>query len=215
MIGTNLRILVAALVLLAAATVWLVSSRQDLPAPAVATVLPEPRPLPAVRLTDQRGVGFSTSDLEGSFSLMFFGFTHCPDICPITLQTLANVDAELRARGIEPPRVVFVSVDPERDTPAQIERYLGNFHSSFVGLTGSQHALQPLLTALGVTVERHQHPGEAFYTVTHNSTVYLIGPQAEWLAIFSAPHDASVIAIDYDRVRQHYLTQRTAVATSS
>ncbi len=213
--GTELRVLVIALVLLAGAAVWVSASRQSLPAPAIATVLPEPLALPAVQLTDQRGLDFSTAELVGNFSLLFFGFTHCPDICPITLQTLANVDTELRARGLEPPRVVFVSVDPERDTPARIERYLGNFNANFVGLTGSQLALQPLLAALGVTVQRHQLPNQEFYNVTHNSTVYLVGPQAEWLAIFSAPHDASVIATDFVRVRQLYLTQRTALAASS
>ena len=213
--GTELRVLVIALVLLAGTAVWVSASRQSLPAPAIATVLPEPLALPAVQLTDQRGLDFTTTELTGDFSLLFFGFTNCPDICPITLQTLANVDAELRARGSEPPRLVFVSVDPERDTPAQIERYLGNFNANFVGLTGSQLVLQPLLAALGVTVQRHQLPNQEFYNVTHNSTVYLVGPQAEWLAIFSAPHDASVIATDYLRVRQLYLTQRTAVAPSS
>ncbi len=110
---------------------------------------------------------------------------------------------------------MFVSVDPDRDTPAQIERYLGNFSANFVGITGNRQALQPLLAALGVTVERHQHPGEDAYNVIHNSTVYLIGPQAEWLAIFSAPHDATVIATDYVRVRQLYLAQRAALSATS
>lgn len=210
-----LRILMVVLILLAGATLWVSAVRQDLPAPAVATVLPEPLSLPAVQLTDQRGLDFSTAELVGTFSLMFFGFTNCPDICPITLQTLANVEAELRAKGLDAPRIVFVSVDPDRDTPAQIERYLGNFSANFVGITGSQQALQPLLAALGVTVERHQHPGEEAYNVIHNSTVYLIGPRAEWLAIFSAPHDATVIATDYLRIRQLYLTQRTAVSATS
>jgi protein SCO1/2 len=210
-----LRILMVVLILLAGATLWVSAVRQDLPAPAVATVLPEPLRLPAVQLTDQRGLDFSTAELVGTFSLMFFGFTNCPDICPITLQTLANVEAELRAKGLDTPRIVFVSVDPDRDTPAQIERYLGNFSANFVGITGSQQALQPLLAALGVTVERHQHPGEEAYNVIHNSTVYLIGPRAEWLAIFSAPHDATVIATDYLRIRQLYLTQRTAVSATS
>lgn len=210
-----LRILMVVLILLAGATLWISAVRQDLPAPAVATVLPEPLSLPAMQLTDQRGLDFSTAELVGTFSLMFFGFTNCPDICPITLQTLANVEAELRAKGLDAPRIVFVSVDPDRDTPAQIERYLGNFSSNFVGITGSQQALQPLLAALGVTVERHQHPGEEAYNVIHNSTVYLIGPRAEWLAIFSAPHDATVIATDYLRIRQRYLTQRTAVSATS
>ena len=208
------RILVAALVLLAGATVWVSSIRQNLPAPAVATLLPEPLNLPAVQLTDQHGLDFSTRELEGAFSLMFFGFTHCPDICPITLQTLANVDAQLRAKGLDTPRVVFVSVDPDRDTPAQIERYLENFNSGFVGITGTQRALQPLIAALGVTVQRQEFPGETAYNVTHNSTVYLIGPQAELVALFSAPHDAAVIATDYLRIRRLYQTQRTAASAS-
>ncbi len=209
-----LRILVVALVLLAGATVWVSSIRQNLPAPAVATLLPEPLSLPAVQLTDQHGLDFSTRELEGAFSLMFFGFTHCPDICPITLQTLASVEAQLRAKGLDTPRVVFVSVDPDRDTPAQIKRYLENFNSGFVGITGSQRALQPLIAALGVTVQRHDYPGETAYNVTHNSTVYLIGPQAELVALFSAPHDAAVIATDYLRVRRLYQTQRTAASAS-
>ncbi len=103
--GAKRTVLMVALVLLAGATVWLAANRQNLPAPAVATVLPEPLALPAVQLTDQHGLDFSTADLQGTFSLLFFGFTHCPDICPITLQTLANVDAELRAKGLQPPRV--------------------------------------------------------------------------------------------------------------
>ena len=145
---------------------------------------------------------------------MFFGFTNCPDICPITLQTLANVEAELLEQDSEAPRVVFVSVDPDRDTPAQIERYLGIFSPEFDGITGDLQALRPLLSALGVTVERHQHADSAAYNVTHNSTVYVIGPQADLIAIFSAPHDATVIAADYQLIRQLYRTRRNDASAS-
>jgi protein SCO1/2 len=213
-IGAMLRVLVISLVLLAGATVWLSNFRQTLPEPAVATVLPEPFRLPAVQLTDQHGGDFSTAALEGHFTLMFFGFTNCPDICPITLQTLASVEAELLEQESEPPRVVFVSVDPDRDTPAQIERYLGIFSPEFDGITGDLQALRPLLSALGVTVERHQHTDSAAYNVTHNSTVYVIGPQADLIAIFSAPHDATVIAADYQLIRQLYRTRRNDASAS-
>ena len=213
-IGAMLRVLVVSLVLLAAATVWLSNFRQSLPEPAVATLLPEPFALPAVQLIDQHGLDFSTSALEGDFTLMFFGFTNCPDICPITLQTLASVEAELLEQESEPPRVVFVSVDPDRDTPAQIERYLGIFSPEFDGITGDLQALRPLLSALGVTVERHQHADSAAYNVTHNSTVYVIGPQADLIAIFSAPHDATVIAADYQLIRQLYRTRRNDASAS-
>jgi protein SCO1/2 len=204
-----LRVLVVALVLLAAATVWLSNFRQQPQAPEIATVLPQPLALPAVRLTDQRGDEFATSDWEGNFTFLFFGFTNCPDICPITLQTLANVNADLRTRDAETPEVVFVSVDPERDSPEQIRRYLGNFSPDFDGVTGSPQELERLTTALGVIVERHQHVGTEAYSVTHNSTLFLVGPETGLIAIFSAPHDAGIIATDYLRVREIHRTQRT------
>ncbi len=215
MIGPMLRILIISLVLLAGATVWVSSLRQNLPAPVVATFLPEPLALPAVRLTDEHGGEFSTDDLAGDFTFVFFGFTNCPDICPITLQTLANVNVELSTRNLARPRVLFVSVDPERDTPTQIERYLGNFSADFKGVTGNPQALEPLTAALGVFVERHQHAGTEAYSVTHNSTVYLIGPEAELIAVFGSPHDASVIASDFVLVRQLYMTQRMDASASS
>ena len=213
-IGPMLRILVVGLVLLAATTVWLSNIRQMSQPPAVATVLPEPLALPPVRLTDQLGIEFVTPDLQGNFTFLFFGFTNCPDICPLTLQTLANVETELSDRGADPPKVVFVSVDSERDTPAQIQRYLGNFSPAFGGVTGSPEELQPLLSTLGVVVERHEHPGSEAYSVTHNSTIFLIGPETGLIAVFSAPHDANVIATDYLLVRDSYRTRRTDNSTS-
>ncbi len=207
-IGSMLRVLVVSLVLLAGATVWMSNIRQDMPSPAVATVLPQPLALPAVQLTNRYGREFSTDDLAEGFTLVFFGFTNCPDICPLTLQKLADTVAELRAKSPEVPRVLFVSVDADRDTPDQIRRYLANFSPDFEGVTGDPLALEPLTTALGVTVERHQHVGSETYSVTHNSTVYVIGPEAELLAVFSAPHDASVIASDFLLIRQLFLTQR-------
>ncbi len=207
-IGPMLRILVVGLVLLAAATVWLSNIRQLSQPPTVATVLPEPLALPQVQLTDQAGNAFKTSDLNDAFTFLFFGFTNCPDICPLTLQTLANVEAELIERGDYTPGVVFVSVDSERDTPAQIQRYLSNFSPAFGGATGSPEELQPLLSTLGVVVERHEHPGSNAYSVTHNSTIFLIGPEMALIAVFSAPHDANVIATDYLRVLDISRTRR-------
>lgn len=196
-----LRILVVALVLLAAATVWLSNVRQMKRPPDVATVLPEPLALPLVQLTDQHGNDFTTPELEGGYTFLFFGFTNCPDICPLTLQTLANIESDLIERGADLPGVVFISVDSERDTPDRIQRYLSNFSSAFNGVTGPPEELQPLLSTLGVIVQRHEHPGSEAYSVTHNSTIFLIGPEAGLIAVFSAPHDAGIIATDYMRVR--------------
>ena len=212
--GPMVRILIVGLVLLAAITVWLSDVRQLSRPPTVATILPKPLVLPQVQLIDQIGNEFKTSDLNDAFTFLFFGFTNCPDICPLTLQKLANVEAELIDRGIDTPGVVFVSVDSERDTPTQIQRYLNNFSPAFDGVTGSREQLQPLLTTMGIVVERHSHPGSDAYSVTHNSTIFLIGPDMDLIAIFSAPHDTNVIATDYLRVLDIYRTRRTDNLTS-
>ena len=212
--GPMVRILIVGLVLLAAITVWLSDVRQLSQPPTVATILPKPFVLPQVQLIDQIGNEFKTSDLNDTFTFLFFGFTNCPDICPLTLHKLANVEAELIDRGIDRPGVLFVSVDPERDTPTQIQRYLNNFSPAFDGVTGSREQLQPLLATMGIVVERHEHTSSDAYSVTHNSTIFLIGPDMDLIAIFSAPHDANVIATDYLRVLDIYRTRRTNNRTS-
>ena len=209
-----LRVLIVSLVLLAGATVWMSNLRQNLPEPQVATILPDLLELPGVSLVDAQEQPFTTADLEDRFTLVFFGFTHCPDICPLTLQTLATANDNLRERGVELPDVLFVSVDPERDSPQRIRRYLDNFDPAFEGVTGADEAITALTAQLGVVVQRHQHDGAEAYNVTHNSTIFVVGYDAEVVAIFSAPHDARVIASDFLLVRQRYLSTRSESAAS-
>ena len=200
--------------MLAGATVWMSNFRQNLPEPQIATILPGLLELPDISLVDAQGRPFATADLEDRITLMFFGFTHCPDICPITLQTLALARDDLIERGVESPDVLFVSVDPERDSPDRIRRYLDNFDPAFGGVTGPDEAIAPLTTALGVVVERHQHDDAEAYNVTHNSTIFVVGHDAEVVAIFSPPHDARVIASDFLLVRHRYLSTRSESAAS-
>ena len=204
-IGAIPRSLFVGLALLVGALFLLRGGPQSLPPPVVATLLSDPRPLPHVTLTDQQGGAFESSDLTGQFSLLFFGFTHCPDICPLTLNLLASVHRDWSTPDIEAPEVVFVSVDPGRDNPARITEYLENFDSSFHGITGPRENMEPWLNALGVSVHIQPQPDGQPYAVTHNSTIYVVGPGAELLAIFSAPHDANIIATDFLKIRQHYL----------
>jgi len=129
-----LRVLVVGLVVLVAAMFMMPRA----PSPtSAATVLPEPRALPDVDLVDAHGSRFDLDAFRGRFTLLYFGFTQCPDVCPITLKVLADARAKLNERAPQAlPQVVFVSVDPERDTPAAIAEYLGHFDASFVGATG-------------------------------------------------------------------------------
>lgn len=203
MIGALLRIVVVALVLLVAAMFLLPRGRNAVPATAAATVLPESLPLPELALRDDLGRPFTTADLRGDYHLLFFGFTNCPDICPLTLQVLATTIAELEASSPRlAPQVVFVSVDPERDTPERIRQYLANFDPEFIGISGPDEALQPLVEALGVTVHKTEVDGE-HYNVVHNGAIYVISPDAGWIAVFTgSTHDAAVIASDYLKIRR-------------
>ena len=215
MLGLMFRILMFSIVLFLGAIVFLHSRQQTTPEPEVATIFLESLPLPQFALVDQTGLGFDSSQrLLGHFTLMFFGFTHCPDICPITLQTLATAASHLEEQGVNTPEILFISVDSNRDTPERMGPYLANFDSNFVGLTGPPEALDPLLGALGLTIQIHQHPGQNGYTVIHNSTVFVIAPRGELIATFSGPHDATTIAKDYLRIRNRYRKNPPQPATS-
>ena len=202
-----LRIIVVALVLLVAAMLMVPRNRATPPATAsaetqAATLLPQPRPLPEFTLTDTAGREFTRASLHGRHRLLFFGFTYCPDICPLTLQVLATAVDEIAARAPElVPEVVFVSVDPNRDTPARIRDYLRNFDAQFIGVVGPEAALEPLVQALGVTVHRVETDGQQ-YNVVHNGTVFVVDSDASLVAIFGgSSHDAAVLVSDYLRIR--------------
>ncbi len=193
-------------VLIVAAVLLLPRAWQGAPQPELATELfDQARPLPSVELRDQHGQRFRTAALEGRFSLMFFGFTNCPDVCPLSLQVLADVQKVLaEASPAETPDIVFVSVDAARDTPDRIASYVDNFGADIIGVTGSDNELAPLLSALGVHVHRQTEQGQ-HYNVVHNSTVYVIGPQAELVAVFGAAESARTLTQDYLRIRERYL----------
>lgn len=164
--------------------------------PIAATVLPEPRPLPAFEFTDERGDPFGPAQLRDDWHLAFFGFTHCPDICPATLQQLAVAVRRLEDSGMDkPPRILLISVDPQRDTPARLAAYTDNFGPRVLGVTGTMEQLQQLTGPLGIAFARGEGQGDN-YNVDHSTAVLLFNPQAEWHAVFSAPHDIGELVND-------------------
>jgi protein SCO1/2 len=196
-----LRILVVVLVVLVAAMFLLPRSQRGEP-PQTATVLPAAQPLADVRFIDKTGRETQLRDFKGNFTLLFFGFTNCPDVCPLTLSLLAQVRSDLASRAPRlAPRVLFVSVDPSRDTPERIAGYLNGFDPEFAGVTAADAELAPLLKQLGVAVEKHEHGG-ASYNVVHNSAIYVLDENADWIAVSTGPHDPAVLASDFLRIRQ-------------
>lgn len=166
-----------------------VASRLSTPAaPKAALVLPAPTALPEFALLDQSGQPVNRETFRNHWNLVFFGFTHCPDICPITLQVLATAKSRLADKGHEPlPRIVLVSVDPERDTPDTMKDYIGYFGDGNLGITGSLDELRKLTGALGIFFDKR--PAEnGNYNVDHSAAVLVINPEAEFSALFSGPH---------------------------
>jgi protein SCO1 len=157
--------------------------------PVAATVLPVAAALPPFRLVDDEGNEVGPEVFEGHWNLVFFGFTQCPDVCPLTLQTLSSARAALAESGETPlPRIVLVSVDPERDTPERLSAYVDSFGSGTLGLTGSPEEIRRLTDALGIYFAKVGDDAEA-YTVDHSSAVLLIGPDGRYRAVFGAPHE--------------------------
>jgi protein SCO1/2 len=174
------------------------------PAPALppsgqlpsATRIDDAKPLPAFELHGSNG-RLTNADLLGHWTLLSFGYTFCPDICPTTLATLKDVKARLAARGALAPQVVFISVDPARDTPEQLASFTRFFDPTFIGATGSDAELSALAKHLGVQYQRHDGEDKRHYTVDHSAVVYLIDPEGRLKATFSWPHDPATMAAEY------------------
>ncbi|MEL7450902.1 MAG: SCO family protein, partial [Pseudomonadota bacterium] len=163
-----------------------------------ASVLSAPRPLPELALVDQTGEPFGRTQLAGRWSLLFFGFTHCPDVCPTTLSDMRRLRKSLQdLPGTEQPNIVFVSVDPERDTPETIASYLAFFDAAATGLTGTLEAIEDLTGELGVAVAYLPDEEGTGYTVDHTAALFAVNPNAELAAIFVPPHNLEHMASDW------------------
>jgi len=156
--------------------------------PRSAFILPMPSELPDFSLLDQTGAVVTADTFRGQWDLVFFGFTNCPDICPTTLQTLANAKRELVATGADTlPRIVLVSVDPERDTPELLGQYVDYFGDDNLAVTGTLEEIKKLTDALGIYFEKAPTE-DGNYGVDHSAAVLVIDPKGEFLALFSTPH---------------------------
>lgn len=155
--------------------------------------LPQPRTLPEFQLVDQHARPFDRASLAGGWTLLFAGFTHCPDICPTTLVTLADIHARLPAGGAF--GTVFLSLDPARDGPDTLGPYLAHFDPGFLGVTGAREEIDRLMGGLGLAYIRVPTVGEG-YTIDHSAALVLIDPDARVAAYFKPPLAAEHIAAD-------------------
>jgi protein SCO1/2 len=181
--------IVAIVVAIALSSGIFIASRLQSPAELrTAFVLPTPTPLPDFTLQDSAGGAVTRDTFRGHWNLLFFGFTHCPDVCPATLQVLSAARKEMVASGQRPlPRIVLVSVDPERDTPELIGKYMDYFGDENLGVTGSLEETRKLTSALGIYFEK-QAADDGNYAVDHSAAVLVVNPDAEFQALFGGTH---------------------------
>ncbi len=162
-------------------------------------LLPEPRSLSDFALSDQHGKPFTLDGFRGHWSLVFFGYTFCPDVCPNTLFQLQQARKLMlqQESAAEIPVIYFISVDPERDTTQKLSDYLSYFDPEFVGLRGADPQLKALTLQLGIAyfIEPHAE-GAAQYQVDHSASLLLLNPAAQLVGVIPARYDASSIAHD-------------------
>jgi protein SCO1/2 len=159
------------------------------------TAIEPPRELPDFTLTSHTGDPIQLSDLRGKVTLMYFGYTHCPDFCPNTLNTFTRVKAALGADA-DQVNFVLLSVDGARDTPEVMNAYLSQFDSSFIGMTGTEDAVEQIGTDYGLHVERLAGSSAEEYLVDHASNVYLIDPEGRLTTMYMYATEPDVIAED-------------------
>jgi protein SCO1 len=148
-------------------------------------MLDQPRPTSDFTLqSSDGGAPMSLSDFRGQYVLLYFGYTYCPDVCPLTMNDLAAMAGELGERRMENVQVIFISVDPDRDTPEHLASYLPHFHPDFLGMTGAVEDIQPVASQFGIFFQSHGGPGEGGYLVDHTSSVTLIDPQGRVRMVF-------------------------------
>ncbi|MEE4104723.1 SCO family protein [Pseudomonas viridiflava] len=152
-------------------------------------LLPQSRSLPSLSMNDQNGAPVAVDELKGKWTLVFFGYTYCPDICPTTLAQLRDIRTKLPQETVDNMRVVLVSVDPNRDTPQQLKQYLGYFDPRYIGLTAPVADIQELASALSIPFipADTSKPG---YTVDHSGNLALIGPDGRQRGFIRSPLNA-------------------------
>jgi len=168
---------------------------RESPQLASGTWLPGKKLIGDFQLTDLSGRPFTPRELAAAPSLVFFGFTHCPDVCPTTLVKLHQV---LKRAAIPGLRVLFISVDPERDTPSALSRYLQAFDPQFQGLTGDPAAIARIAAQFNVAFNRVELPG-GDYTMDHSAVVFLTDRGARIAAIFTPPFEVAAVSADLGR----------------
>lgn len=166
------------------------------------SIYQQAKPIADFRLTDANGEAFTVDDLKGRWSILFFGFTSCPHICPANMLQLTRVYVDLQqsqtaGMNDELPQVVFVSVDPQTDKQHRLKEFIGHFDSSFQAIGGSDEQLAPLEQSLDISHQAGKPKPSGFYFVDHSNLLHLIDPEGRVVADFAPPFTQNGLRDDY------------------
>jgi len=183
-----------------------VPAKQSIPQELIAVLRPLATPIQPFTLTDQNKNVFTEKNITGKWSMLFFGYTHCPDVCPTTLHTLQKINKSLQKNATITSKMqtIFVSVDPERDKPDILKKYTQYFNKDFIALTGENENLHRFIKqfAAAYIKEPPTAPGE--YLISHTGSIFLVDPKMRIVASFSPPHNAKTIVSQFLKIQNIY-----------
>jgi protein SCO1/2 len=163
-------------------------------------LLKTPRNFGQISLVDHHGAVFNNARLQGKWTLVFFGFTYCPDVCPTTMSFLSDLMGQLEGTEAADTQVVMVTVDPARDTVEQLASYVPYFNPGFIGVTGEFLNIHRFATALNTPFRKVVGEGDS-YLVDHSANVVLINPRGDYHGFFKAPLDMAKMKLTYRSAR--------------
>ncbi|MBE9564954.1 MAG: SCO family protein [Proteobacteria bacterium] len=169
--------------------------------PIQGAIISPARKIAVPALTKGDGTAFTLQDLTGHWSLLSFGYTNCPDVCPVTMGTVAQAKKAATEINHIFPQVIFVSVDPERDKLEMLSDYVQYFDKDFVGVTGDENMIKALTLQMSVAyMKMAAEEGSEGYVVDHSSSLLLLNPEGKLVAFFNPPHDPKIILKDFQTI---------------
>jgi len=206
-------LLVVTAVIAMSAGLWLAQSSKNnqppLSAPHIqGAIYTSDKPVKPFKLINHLGDDFTNSNLNGHWSIVFVGYTHCPDICPTTLSLMSEVHREMSLQKVNPPNVLFLSIDPERDTPEVMKTYVEYFNPEFTGITGELSNIKTLTQDLNAVYRKA--PGlsgeitKDDYLMDHSSALMLINPKGNLQSILTAPHTPGNVIESIIKTQAYY-----------
>jgi len=172
-----------------------------------AVLLETPRKFSGLELTDHQGRPFTSKNLQGKWTLFFFGFTSCPDICPTTMSTAANLYESLSSEDQKLLQFTMISLDPERDTTEKLAQYVPYFNKNFIGVTGNEYVLMSLGVQLNIPYSKVSL-GESDYTIDHSGNVVIVNPYGHYHGFFRPPLDPERMKISLESIMSTFEKQK-------